>query len=74
MATLNVALPNARPADEVDALYAAIRSLGEIDRMLISLHLDGYSNDEIADIAGITPNNVGVKLYRIRATLTNILN
>ncbi len=57
------------PRDEVEALYAAIRSLGEIDRMIITLHLDGYGNDEIADITGLTPNHIGVKLYRIRETL-----
>lgn len=74
MEQLNVPVPPTRPADEVDALYTAIRSLGEIDRMMITLHLDGYSNDEIADITGMTANNVGVKLYRIRATLTSILN
>ena len=73
LSSLDTPVPYARPADEVDALYNAIRSLGEIDRMIITLRLDGYSNEEIADIAGLTAGNIGVKLYRIRATLSNIL-
>lgn len=51
---------------EVQALFAAIRSLTETDRALISLHLDGYSNTEIASIMGISANHAGVKLYRIK--------
>lgn len=74
LASLNHPLPSSRPADEVDALYHAIRSLGEIDRMIVSLHLDGYSNEEIADIAGLKPGNIAVKLHRIKTTLSNILN
>jgi RNA polymerase sigma-70 factor (ECF subfamily) len=74
LTTLGTPNPEDRPADEVDALYGAIRSLGEIDRMIITLHLDGYGNDEIAEIAGLTASHVGVKLFRIRTTLTNILN
>lgn len=66
--------PASRPKDEVDALYNAIRSLNEIDRMIITLHLDGYSNEEVAGITGLSAGNVGVKLFRIRATLTNLLN
>jgi len=66
--------PHTRPADEVDALYSAIRQLNEIDRMVITLHLDGYGNDEIADIAGLTANNIGVKLHRIKNELNKILN
>lgn len=74
LSRFNTPVPEARPADEVDALYSAIRSLNEIDRMMITLHLDGYGNDEIADITGLKPGNVGVKLFRIRTTLTSILN
>jgi RNA polymerase sigma-70 factor (ECF subfamily) len=73
LSILNTPEPSKRPADEVDALYSAIRSLNEIDRMLISLYLDGYANEEIAEITGLTASNVGVKLFRIRAVLTNIL-
>ena len=58
------------PKAETELLYMAIRSLNEIDRMIITLHLDGYENEEIAEISGITKNNVAVKLHRIREALT----
>jgi DNA-directed RNA polymerase specialized sigma24 family protein len=35
--------------------------------------LDGYSNPEIAGIIGISSNNVGVKLHRIKAQLALII-
>ncbi|MBL0096061.1 MAG: sigma-70 family RNA polymerase sigma factor [Bacteroidetes bacterium] len=54
-------------------LYKAIRQLSETDRAIISLHLDGYGNSEIADITGINANHVGVKLYRIKNELSQKL-
>ncbi len=59
--------------DESEALYQAIRELSEVDRMIITLHLDGYDNPEIADISGMTKNHVGVKLHRIKEALTKRL-
>jgi RNA polymerase sigma-70 factor, ECF subfamily len=55
--------------DESEALYIAIRELNEVDRMIVTLHLDGYENEEIADISGITKNNTAVKLHRIKEVL-----
>ncbi|MCS6929482.1 MAG: sigma-70 family RNA polymerase sigma factor [Saprospiraceae bacterium] len=62
------------PTDQAERLYAAIRLLGEAERALILLHLDGYSNPEIAQMVGITPNLVAVKLHRIKQSLTQRLN
>ena len=59
--------------EESEALYLAIRELNEIDRMIVSLHLDGYVNDEIAEIAGLTKNHTAVKLHRIKESLINKL-
>lgn len=59
--------------EESEALYIAIYELSEIDRMIITLHLDGYDNEEIADISGLTKNNVAVKLHRIKEALTKKL-
>lgn len=59
--------------EESEALYLAIRELSEIDRMIVTLHLDGYENEEIGDIAGLTKNNVAVKLFRIKESLTKKL-
>lgn len=62
------------PTDDSERLYLGIRQLGEAERALIMLYLDGYSNQEIAQIAGITPNLVAVKLHRIKQSLTKSLN
>ncbi|MFN3839575.1 MAG: RNA polymerase sigma factor [Cyclobacteriaceae bacterium] len=59
--------------EESEALHLAIRELSEIDRMIITLHLDGYDNEEVADISGLTKNNVAVKLHRIKESLTKKL-
>lgn len=53
--------------EETEMLYQAIMELSEIDRMITTLHLDGYENEEIADITGLTKNNVAVKLHRSKA-------
>lgn len=49
-----------------DHLYRLIKQLGEIDRMIMTLHLDGYQNKEIAEISGMTVNHVNVKLHRLK--------
>lgn len=59
--------------DETEALYGAIRQLPETDRAIISLHLDGYDNPEIAEIIGITTNHVAVKMHRIKQHLQKTL-
>ena len=68
LSLLNVAIPESSH-EESEALYLAIRELGEIDRMVITLHLDGYENDEIADITGFTKNHVAVKLHRVKESI-----
>ena len=55
--------------EETEALYQAILELSEIDRMIITLHLDGYENEEIAEITGLTKNNVAVKLHRAKSAV-----
>lgn len=70
MSTLNVKSGDGHSSEETEALYLAIRSLNEIDRMIITLHLDGYENEEIADISGLTKNNVAVRLHRAKESVT----
>ena len=55
--------------DDHEVLFDIIKKMGEIDKMLITLHLDGYKNLEIADITGMTPNHVNVKLHRIKQSI-----
>jgi RNA polymerase sigma-70 factor, ECF subfamily len=69
LSLLKVSSAEKNHTEETEALYIAIRELNEIDRMIITLHLDGYENEEIAEISGLTKNNVAVKLHRIKETL-----
>ena len=59
---------------KVEWIYEQIRRFDPIDRSLMLLHLDGQSYQEIADILGISEKNVGVKLSRLRKTLTEKAN
>lgn len=52
-----------------ELLFYLVKKLNEIDRMLITLHLEGYSNKEIAEISGMTQNNANVKLHRVKNAL-----
>ncbi len=62
------------PSDASEELYYHIRQLDPIKRMIISLHLDGFGNNDIASITGMNANAIGVKLFRIREELTQKLN
>ena len=57
----------------VRQLYAAIRELPKLDATLALMHLDGLSYQEMAEVAGISENYVGVKLNRIRQQLAEIM-
>lgn len=56
-------------SQQVQQLYFAIRSLGEVDRALVMLYLEELSYKEIAEVLGLTEDNVGVKLNRIKTKL-----
>jgi RNA polymerase sigma-70 factor (ECF subfamily) len=57
---------------QIRELYDRISRLDLIDRSLILLWLEGVSYDEIGAIIGITPNNVGVRLMRIKDKLVKM--
>ncbi len=58
--------------ERLEALHRAIARLGDQDRLIVSLLLEGLSYREIADITGITVNYVGVKISRIKQTLEQL--
>ena len=60
-------------ADEpINRLYDAIRQLSEVDRAVILLHLEEKTYQEIADIIGTNPNNIGVRITRIKDRLKKL--
>ena len=60
--------------ESLNLLYDAIRKLTEIDRAVILLYLEEKPNKEIADIIGTTPNNIGVRINRIKERLKKLLD
>lgn len=50
----------------LDWLYDQIAQLGDIDRALTLLLLDGFSYQEMAATLGLSESHVGVKIHRIK--------
>jgi RNA polymerase sigma-70 factor (ECF subfamily) len=59
--------------EQLASLYRAIAQLGDQDRLIVSLLLEGLSYKEIADVTGITVNYVGVKISRIKLALEQLM-
>ncbi len=55
--------------EQLTAMYNAINTLSDIDKALVMLYLDDYSYHEMSDVLGITPNNIAVKMNRIKKKL-----
>jgi len=55
--------------EETAALYRAIDRLSDVDKAFVLLYLEDRPYDEIADILGITQNNVRVKMHRVQEKL-----
>ncbi|KGJ98144.1 RNA polymerase, sigma-24 subunit, ECF subfamily [Thalassotalea sp. ND16A] len=51
-------------------LLAQIRQLPTMQKQVISLFLEGFSYQQIADVCGLTTSNVGVMLNRIKQQLS----
>lgn len=58
----------------IEQLYAGIRQLSEVDRAVIILYLEEKTYQEISDIIGTSPNNIGVRIGRIKTRLNKLLN
>jgi RNA polymerase sigma-70 factor, ECF subfamily len=56
-------------SSQQEKLYQAINKLSAVDKAIISLYLDEFSYKEIADIIGITENNTGAKINRIKSLI-----
>lgn len=60
--------------ESLNQLYIAIKKLSEIDRAVIMLYLEEKTYQEIADIIGTNPNNIGVRIQRIKMRLKKLLD
>ncbi|MEJ8757471.1 RNA polymerase sigma factor [Pontibacter sp. H259] len=59
---------------EVQHLYKCISRLPETERLIISMVLEDLPYEDIASIAGISENNLRVKIHRIKKQLTEMFN
>lgn len=57
---------------EISRLYESISKLKESERIIITLVLEEKPYEEIAEITGITENNLRVKIHRIKKELHEI--
>jgi RNA polymerase sigma-70 factor (ECF subfamily) len=64
----------AQQRETVEQLYHAIHQLPKTDAALVLLYLDELSYREMAEVLGISENNVGVKLNRAKRALTALMN
>jgi RNA polymerase sigma-70 factor, ECF subfamily len=55
--------------EKIQQMHFAIAQLSEIEKAIVMLYFEEKSNEEIAEIIGITQNNVRVKMTRIREKL-----
>ena len=60
--------------ESLNQLYEAIKKLSEIDRAVILLYLEEKRNKEIAEIIGTSPNNIAVRVNRIKERLKTLLD
>jgi len=60
--------------EKLKLMHNAISNLNKIEKAIVMLHLDEKSNEEIAEIVGITQNYVRVKMNRIKIKLSKNLN
>ena len=58
--------------NQITILHKSIAELKEADRIIITLVLEEKPYPEIAEITGITENNLRVKIHRIKNELTEI--
>jgi RNA polymerase sigma factor (sigma-70 family) len=56
-----------------ERLFAALKQLDDGEKAIISLYLEDMTYRQIAEITGISENNVGVKLNRIRNKIQKLL-
>lgn len=61
-------------SENEERLFQALRQLKDSEKAIVSLYLEGFNYREMAEITGLTENNIGVRLNRIKHKLKQILN
>ena len=59
--------------EKLTLFYAAVRELGQMEKALVFLYMEDVPGAEIAVQLGISPENVRVRISRVKDKLTNII-
>ena len=57
----------------VQRLAALVRALRPLDAQLVLLYLEGLEHAEIAEVTGLSRENVAVRVHRIKGALMRAL-
>ena len=63
---------NAAASDRIETLYGLLRELPFVDRTIASLYLDSLSHRQISEVLGMSVENVGVRIHRIKKKLSKL--
>ncbi|MDB6054205.1 MAG: polymerase, sigma-24 subunit, subfamily [Verrucomicrobiales bacterium] len=59
--------------DRIASLYTAIYKLNPLEKALVTLFLEDFTYEQIAEATGISANNVGVLLHRAKKKLSHLM-
>jgi RNA polymerase sigma-70 factor (ECF subfamily) len=59
--------------DRIANLYNAIYQLNPLEKALVTLSLEDFTYEQIADATGISANHVGVMLHRAKKKLSSLM-
>ena len=59
--------------DRMASLYTAIYKLDPLEKALVTLFLEDFTYEQIAEATGISANNVGVMLHRTKKKLSGLM-
>lgn len=56
------------PMDAMDVLAAFLATLDPVQRAILMLDLEGLEREQIAEITGLSPNAIAIRMTRLRQT------
>ncbi len=66
-------LPDDGAEEQLARLYDAIAQLNEVEKALVTLFLEDFSYEEMAEVLGLSASNVGVMLHRAKKKLSTLM-
>lgn len=63
----------AKENEELTTMFKAIQQLSKVEKAIVALYLEDFTYIEIAENIGTSPNNIAVKISRIKTKLKHII-